>query len=198
MISGLPFTGNGLFKFAISDMAATTNYWAHDGTVTNEPAGHVTNTVFNGVFSDVLGAAPMTAVPPAIFHNGNDLYLRVWFSTNAAAAFSEMLPAQKIVADLLNTSVTLVGTELRVVDNGGTNAVNLNSFIDDADLIATNELNTGLALAGTTLRLTDAGGTLTADLSGLSDNSYGIVNTLTPAAPTALLNVVGTGHVTIT
>ena len=108
LVNDLPFTGNGYFKFAIANAGGSTNYWSNDGTGTGQPAGHLTNSVFNGVFSTILGASPMTAINPSIFNNGSDLYLRVWFSTTTNA-FSEMLPAQKIVSAAYAINAGLVG-----------------------------------------------------------------------------------------
>ena len=73
------------------------------------------------------------------------------------------------VTALQNSSLALVGTELRLTDGAGTLTAELSSLGDDADADPANERNTGLTLNGTTLELTDSGGTLTADLSTLSD-----------------------------
>ena len=97
LVSDIPLTGPGYFKYAIDDLAGSVNYWAHDGTASGEPATYLTNDCYNGVFSVRLGAAPMTAIDPDIFQNGNDLYLRVWFSEDQVT-FNEMLPSQKLVS----------------------------------------------------------------------------------------------------
>ncbi|HOW96360.1 MAG TPA: hypothetical protein P5567_13770 [Kiritimatiellia bacterium] len=97
LVSDIPLTGPGYFKYAIDDLAGTVNYWAHDGTASGEPATYLTNDCYNGVFNVRLGAAPMTAIDPDIFQNGNDLYLRIWFSEDQVT-FNEMLPAQKLVS----------------------------------------------------------------------------------------------------
>lgn len=95
LVNDIPYTGEGLFKFAISDVGNTVNYWANDGTGSGEPAGHLTNEVWNGLFSVILGESPMTPIDPDIFNTTSSLYLRVWFSSGSG--FSEMLPSQKIV-----------------------------------------------------------------------------------------------------
>ncbi len=68
-----------------------------------------------------------------------------------------------------NTSVTLTGTTLNVIDGGGTESVNLSSLVNDADADPANEYNTGATLSGTTLSITDGGGTQDVNLSSLQD-----------------------------
>ena len=93
------FTGTGYFKLALSDEASTTTFWSNDGTLAGEPAGVLTSEVFTGVFSLTIGDTDvMDALDPDLFSAGNDLYLRVWFSTNAASGFEEMLPSQKVLS----------------------------------------------------------------------------------------------------
>ena len=108
LVNDLPFQGNGFFKFAITDQTGATNYWSNDGTGAGQPVAHLTNAVFNGVFSSVLGAPPMAAMNPAIFNNGSNLFLRVWFGV-ATNSFSEMLPAQRIVSSAYAINAGLVG-----------------------------------------------------------------------------------------
>ncbi|MDY0150478.1 MAG: hypothetical protein RBT03_10395 [Kiritimatiellia bacterium] len=97
LVNDIPLTGAGYFKYAISDEAATTNFWAHDGTGTGEPTTYITNDCYNGVFSAALGAAPMGAIDPDVFSIDTSLYLRVWFSSDAVT-FDEMLPAQRFLS----------------------------------------------------------------------------------------------------
>ena len=97
LVDDMPLTGPGYFKYAISDELGTTNFWAHDGTSTGEPATFITNDCHNGVFSAIIGRAPMGAVDPGIFTLHTSLYLRVWFSADGAA-FNEMLPAQDLLS----------------------------------------------------------------------------------------------------
>ena len=70
-----------------------------------------------------------------------------------------------------NTSAVLTGTDLDIVDGGGTLTVDLSSLVDDADADPTNEHNTSVALTGTTLDVTDGGGTISTDLSSLVDDA---------------------------
>jgi hypothetical protein len=97
LVNDIPLTGEGYFKYAIADEAGTTNYWAHDGTATGEPATYVTNDCHNGVFSTVLGAAPMDAIDEMVLALDTSLYLRVWFSSDEVT-FDEMLPAQPLLS----------------------------------------------------------------------------------------------------
>ena len=97
LVNDIPLTGPGYFKYAISDEAGATNFWANDGTATGEPASHVTNDCHNGVFSAILGGAPMTDIDPTIFGLDTSLFLRVWFSSDGAT-FNEMLPAQDLLS----------------------------------------------------------------------------------------------------
>ncbi len=84
-VDGARFTGQGQFKFAIVDPDTGNNVWTNDGsnveppTQTGEPTDGVTLPVTDGVYSVALGAAPMTAVSPGLFADGN-LVLRVWFN----------------------------------------------------------------------------------------------------------------------
>lgn len=97
LVNDIPLTGPGYFKYAIGNEAGATNFWAHDGTPTGEPATWLTNACYNGVFSAALGAAPMGNIHPTIFAIDTSLYLRVWFSGDAVA-FNEMLPAQRFLS----------------------------------------------------------------------------------------------------
>ena len=97
LVNDVPLTGPGYFKYAIADEAGATNFWANDGTPTGEPAAYVTNDCHNGVFSAILGGAPMTDIDPSIFGLDTSLFLRVWFSADGVA-FNEMLPAQDLLS----------------------------------------------------------------------------------------------------
>ena len=97
LVNDIPLTGPGYFKYAISDEVGATNFWANDGTPTGEPANFVTNDCHNGVFSAILGGAPMADIDPTIFGLDTSLFLRVWFSSDGAT-FNEMLPAQDLLS----------------------------------------------------------------------------------------------------
>lgn len=271
LVNDLPFTGACYFKFAIGDAGGATNYWAQDGTGNGEPAAHVTNEVFNGVFSTVLGSPPMAALDPRMFSLNTTLYLRVWFSTTTGG-FAEMLPAQRMVsvpyalnAELLDgyhatgivsvatNAVTLSGDVSGPVGNVqlqpnvvtsaelANNSVNSSKIVDGSvasgdiadgtivsqdiatDTIAASDIASGAVgsseiLDGTIVNddiaasagvvgskiqqgtLTNAGvvqlasgstGTQVIATGHPALNAYGVVNTLTAAAPRSALSVVG-------
>ena len=97
LVSDIPLTGPGYFKFAIANAAGTTNFWANDSTATGEPTGFITNTCYNGVFSTILGGAPTDDIDPDIFGIETSLFLRVWFSSDKIT-FNEMLPPQDLLS----------------------------------------------------------------------------------------------------
>lgn len=94
-VGGLPYTGDGAFKFAVVDASGATNYWANDGTAGGAPGAAVTLPVTGGLFSVLLGEG-MTALPASAFE-GPDRYLRVWFSGDGAA-FTQLAPDRRIAA----------------------------------------------------------------------------------------------------
>ncbi len=73
-----------------------------------------------------------------------------------------------------NTGATLTGTNLNIIDGGGTQTVNLAALqdgVNDADSNPSNELNTNVTLSGTTLNVIDAGGTQSVNLSSLVNDA---------------------------
>ncbi len=134
-VQGVPFNGNGQFKFAIinghADCQSTPPvggcvvHWSNDITSNNgdEPAGFVTIAVTGGSFGVKLGDPVLTnmvAIPGTVFDNG-DVYLRVWFrDTGTSAGFERLTPDRQLVsvpyafrADVANTvtGTAAVGTE---------------------------------------------------------------------------------------
>lgn len=100
-VQGVPFEGQGQFKFALVDGAGATSYWSNDGSSTagSEPAGHVGVPVVRGLYSVLLGdtsVAGMAALPPAVFANA-DVRLRVWFN-DGSRGFEMITPDQRLVA----------------------------------------------------------------------------------------------------
>ena len=83
-VSGVPFTGVGWFKFAITDLDGTEYYWTNDGsmpTPPDAPSNAVLRNVSGGLYSVNLGDASldyMTRIPPDTFESP-DRVLRVWF-----------------------------------------------------------------------------------------------------------------------
>lgn len=86
-VDGLPFTGNGLFKFGFFDGGTNNWLWTNDGTqlgsnVTNKPTSTVSVSVDNGIYNVLLGDSGiinMVALPSSVF-DGDDVLLRVIFN----------------------------------------------------------------------------------------------------------------------
>ncbi len=97
-VDGVPFDGQGHFKFALVNGAGATSYWSNDTTSAagSEPNGFVVVSVTRGLYSVVLGGAPMAALSDEIFSNP-DLRLRVWFD-DGAHGFQAISPDQRLVA----------------------------------------------------------------------------------------------------
>ncbi|MGV3660278.1 MAG: Kelch repeat-containing protein [Prosthecobacter sp.] len=100
-VSGVNFTGTGLFKFALVNGAGNQTFWSNDGTSNagSQPSAAVSIPVASGLYSVQLGdtaLANMTAVPVTAFSTA-DVRLRVWFS-DGANGFQLMTPDQKIAA----------------------------------------------------------------------------------------------------
>jgi hypothetical protein len=215
LVNDLPFTGDGRFKFAIANEDGSLNHWASDGTAVGEPSGILTNSVFNGVFSTVLGAPPMSPINPAIFGLATDLYLRVWFS-QTDTGFTEMLPAQKVVSVPYALNAGLVGglSATEIENNSvaaATNAITLDGDVTGpphantlgAGVVYDSHVNASANIDGTkiaqgttgargTLRLAIGSTGTTAIATGHPAlNNFGVVNTLIAAAPNSALIVTG-------
>lgn len=185
LVNDLPYTGSGFFKFAISDAGSTTNYWANDGTTTGEPSGSITNAVYNGVFSVILGAAPMTSIDAKIFGSGSSLYLRVWFSSGSG--FSEMLPSQKIVSGAYAMNATLLeGSSSATIVSTATNAITLGG--DVTGLPQANSIAPGAIVDAD---VNASAGIQGSKLQPASTTNFGAVQLAAGATGTA---VIATGH----
>ena len=95
-VDGEAFDGNGLFKFALVNVAGTTTYWSNDGTSVgaSEPQGSIQVPVNGGLYSILLGNTAihgMSALDLAIFAQHKDAKLRVWFS-DGANGFQQLTP----------------------------------------------------------------------------------------------------------
>ncbi len=101
-VSGVPFSGNGRFKFALVDGAGATTYWSNDGTSAagSEPSAAVTLTVVRGIYAVQLGDTTLpnmaTPVPMGAFANG-DVRLRVWFD-DGVHGFQLLSPDQRLAS----------------------------------------------------------------------------------------------------
>ncbi len=222
LLNDLPFTGDGYFKYAITDAGNTSNYWANDGTASGEPAAHLTNSVFNGVFSTILGASPMTAIQPAIFNSGSDLYLRVWFST-ATTGFSAMLPAQKIVSSAYAINAGLLGgsSASQIEANSVAAATNAITLAGDviglphansiaAGAIVDGDVNASAGISGSKIQAastTNEGAAqfatgAVAPLRAIDDsdtrlNAFSAVNSIVASAPNSGFGIVGSNGVVV-
>lgn len=101
-VNGSPFTGNGLFKFAFVGGNGQFSYWSQDGTSAggSEPSGYVSALVSNGVYSIMLGddaISGMGTINESVFHDHNDVHLRVWFS-DGANGFQQLTPDRRFAS----------------------------------------------------------------------------------------------------
>jgi hypothetical protein len=97
---GVPFDGNGLFKFAIVSSDGTICYWSNDGvTLTgDEPTSSVQIQVSSGFFSSIIGdetVSGMAPLDPSIFNTEERVNLRVWFN-DGAHGFQKLTPDRPI------------------------------------------------------------------------------------------------------
>lgn len=102
-VNGVPFNGQGQFKFALGDGPGwSTSVWSHDGSSVagSEPGTAILTNVFNGRYSVPLGdtsVANMTSpIPPSAWSITN-LYLRVWFS-DGVHGFQQLSPDQRLLS----------------------------------------------------------------------------------------------------
>lgn len=99
-VSGVPFDGTGLFRFAVVDPDSGTNLWTNDGTEVGTaamPATAVTIPVTAGVFTVLLGdtgLTNMTALPTTVFEDDN-VTLRIWFD-DGVNGVEQLLPDQPL------------------------------------------------------------------------------------------------------
>lgn len=88
-VNGQPFTGTGLFRFAIVDPDAGVNRWTNDGSMIgfgSTPNSAVSLPVANGVYNVRLGdtsIANMTSSIPISLFADDNLRLRIWFDDQA-------------------------------------------------------------------------------------------------------------------
>ena len=160
--SGVAYQGTGFFKFVLTDISGSTNYWANDNTATGKPETNVTANVTNGFFHLALGES-MADIPANIFSDYSDIYLCVWFAEQVTGQFNKLGGKQKILPVPFAVNAEMIeGLNY----NSLTNSININ----DADANPANEFNSSVILNGTTLEITDNGGTKSADLSSLIDD----------------------------
>src|SRR5262245_31418365 len=81
-VDGIPFDGQGFFKFALVDALGTTTFWSHDATSVagGPPTSRITNDVVRGRFSIALGDTTipnMTQTISASVFANTGVYLRI-------------------------------------------------------------------------------------------------------------------------
>ena len=91
-VSGTPFTGAGLFRFALINQTDGSTLWSNDGTslAGSEPTDGVTLVVTDGLFDVRLGdvlLVNMGALPADLFASYPDVALRVWFDDGVNGSF---------------------------------------------------------------------------------------------------------------
>ena len=93
-----PYSGAGLFKFAMVNGAGTATFWSNDGSSVggSQPAQAITNPVGRGLFTVVLGGTNMQPVSPTVFSN-SDVRLRIWFS-DGTNGFALLSPDQQLTS----------------------------------------------------------------------------------------------------
>jgi len=98
MAGASPFTGAGLFKFALVNSNGTTTFWSNDGSSVagSQPTQATTNPVTRGLFTVVLGDTNMQPVGSTIFTN-SDVRLRIWFN-DGTNGFAMLAPDQRLTS----------------------------------------------------------------------------------------------------
>jgi hypothetical protein len=83
-VNGVPFDGNGNFRFAFVDPDTGQNLWTNDGSTTGTnqmPTAAVSLPVINGIYNVRLGDSllpNMVPIASAVFNDDN-VVLRIWF-----------------------------------------------------------------------------------------------------------------------
>ncbi len=122
-VDAQPFTGTGLFKFAILKAETNTTLWSNDGTSVNgsQPSASVDIPVNAGLYSILLGNSAidgMTGLDPNLFSQHNNTRLRIWFSDGQG--FELLSPDHRFssVPYALNTNIPpeSIGSELLTTD----------------------------------------------------------------------------------
>lgn len=95
MDQGLPFNGQAAFKFVI--VSGTTSLWSNDGTSTNgsQPTAAVNIGVSQGLFSVLLGTAPMVPITANLLSGSDLASLRMWVNTGSGF---DQLPDQPLAS----------------------------------------------------------------------------------------------------
>jgi len=179
LVSDIPLTGSGYFKFALASWSDHTNFWANDSTASGEPTAWITSAVYNGVASIALGEEPaMDPIDPDIFGLDTNLYLRIWFSDDTTT-FNEMLPKQQLLSAPFAIEAYQVGgmTRMEIVA-AATNGVTLSGDISGTpgggttvDSLQGDALNTGTPSSDEVI-LWDGSAWTSAPVTSVTDDLY--------------------------
>jgi hypothetical protein len=97
-VNGLPFTGNGAFKFAIVNQTGTKSYWSNDGSSVegSEPIESVLLSVNKGLFVVRLGDVNLQGMDVLGLEQvlWPHLMLRIWFN-DASKGWQQLVPDSK-------------------------------------------------------------------------------------------------------
>ena len=93
-----PFSGTGLFKFALVNSNGTATFWSNDGSSVGggQPNQTIANLVTRGLFTVVLGDTNMQPVSTTVFTN-SDVRLRIWFN-DGTNGFALLSPDQRLTS----------------------------------------------------------------------------------------------------
>ena len=122
-IQGQSYTGTGYFKFAIVNPNGSITHWSNDGTSTtgDEPSAAVVSSVTDGIFNVVIGDTSLTnmaELDPTIFNEGENVFLRVWFS-DSGSGFERLRPDRKITNPALLGSQSVTSIDIYVDPDTG-------------------------------------------------------------------------------
>ncbi|MEE9296559.1 MAG: tail fiber domain-containing protein [Phycisphaerae bacterium] len=166
-VHGERFTGQGEFRFALVNAETDAYLWVNDGSAVanpDPPTDAVILPVINGVYNVRLGdeaIGNMTAIPPALFHDNDNVALRIWFDDARGNGTHRLAPDQPIssvpfahhsatIDDDAVTSVKIADGQVGNVDLAD-NAVN-SAKIQDGTVIAadlaTNSVNSAEIASG--------------------------------------------------
>ena len=172
-VAGSPFTGTGMFKFALVNNSGDTTFWSHDDTSVagSEPTSSIAIAVADGRYSVALGNTPTPnpsiPIPSSIFANNADVRLRIWFD-DGTNGFQLLSPDQRI----LSVGYALHAAHAETVSTGG---ITTNEIADQT-------ITESDVAAGGIHSLDSADGTPT-DALFVDNNGNVGVNTTSPLEP---------------
>ncbi len=138
-VSGVPFDGTGLFRFAIVDLDTGLNLWTNDNTnvgVIGTPTNAVSLPVVSGLYNVRLGntnLANMGPIMPSVFAKDNTS-LRIWFDDGINGA-EQLLPDHKISASPYSHRVENGVPTGTIIAFGGSQVPNGWLLCDGADVL---------------------------------------------------------------